>query len=126
MPEIQLANLPFLFYFLCVIIHSILKLALHHTTNHAHLHGLLNPATLDLLQGILGSFVSHYHQAEMAAKQREEEEASLYKYRSRSHGDGMTDEQLEEKELRESFPSFEKVCWIFFLYLVLKRISVIC
>lgn len=53
--------------------------------------------------------MSHYHQAEEAARQREDEEASLYKFKSRSHGDGMTDEQLEEKELRESFPSFEKV-----------------
>ncbi|XP_030850211.1 midasin [Strongylocentrotus purpuratus] len=90
------------------LMHSILKLALHHTTNHTTLHGQLTPSTLDLLHGIMKSFVSHYHQAEEAARQREDEEASLYKFKSRSHGDGMTDEQLEEKELRESFPSFEK------------------
>nr|XP_054753628.1 midasin-like [Lytechinus pictus] len=90
------------------LMHSILKLALYHTTNHTTLHGQLTPVTLDLLHGIMGSFVSHYHRAEEAARQREEEEASLYKYKSRSHGDGMTDEQMEEKELRESFPSFEK------------------
>ncbi|XP_071480621.1 midasin-like [Diadema antillarum] len=88
--------------------HSILKISLHHTSNHARIRGHLDPTTLDLLQGILGSLVSHYHQAEQAAMQREEEEASLYKYKTRRHGDGMTDEQKEERELREQFPSFDK------------------
>ncbi|XP_072178223.1 midasin-like [Diadema setosum] len=88
--------------------HSILKISLHHTANHARICGRLDPTTLDLLQGILGSLVSHYHQAEQAAMQREEEEASLYKYKTRRHGDGMTDEQKEERELREQFPSFDK------------------
>lgn len=36
-------------------------------------------------------------------------EHSLYRYRSKSHGKGLTEEEEEEKEFRRRFPLHEKV-----------------
>ena len=50
-----------------------------------------------------------WDEEESRKRQREKEETNLYRNRSRMHGDGLTEEEQEEKDFRRSFPRFHKV-----------------
>ena len=55
------------------------------------------------------ALVNTWDEEESRKRQKEKEEASLYRNRSRMHGDGLTEEEQEEKDFRRSFPRFHKV-----------------
>ena len=69
----------------------------------------MDPKALQDIFSILDSIVASWRLAQDVVKRKEEEAASLYKFKSKTHGDGLTDEQREEREFRQRFPSFEKV-----------------
>ncbi|XP_022106838.1 midasin-like isoform X2 [Acanthaster planci] len=87
---------------------SLLQLSLVRARHQALLAGFLEPKTLQGILSILDHIVVAWRQAEDAARRREAEEASLYKYKTKTHGDGLTDEEREDRDFRQSFPSFEK------------------
>ena len=53
--------------------------------------------------------MNSWDEEESRRRQKEKEEASLYRNRSRIHGDGLTEEEQEEQDFRRSFPRFHKV-----------------
>ncbi|XP_070579649.1 LOW QUALITY PROTEIN: midasin-like [Ptychodera flava] len=87
---------------------KLLKVALLHTCNHALQRGQFEEKTLELLKQLLDAVVTSWKEAEEEARRKEEEEAQLYKYRVKEHGDGLTEEEREEQEFRRSFPTFHK------------------
>ena len=87
--------------------------ALLQVLNHSIISGSLDSNTVSWIHKSLASFVSAWHKAEEKAKQDEEEAASLYKFKARTHGDGMTDDEREEQEFLRSFPSYQQVGRLF-------------
>ncbi|XP_077869169.1 midasin [Saccoglossus kowalevskii] len=87
---------------------KLLKIAVLHTKNHAILKGRLDKQTLELLTQLLGTLVESWKQTEELARLKEEEDAQLFKYKSKLHGDGLTEEEREEKEFKKSYPTFHK------------------
>ncbi|XP_038059884.1 midasin-like [Patiria miniata] len=87
---------------------SLLQLSLFRARTQALLAGCLGPDSLQAILTVLDSITVSWRQAEDAARRRQEEQASLYKYKAKTHGDGLTDEERDEREFRQSFPSFEK------------------
>ena len=59
---------------------------------------------------ILEMFVLSWQQEEQRKKEAEEEQASLYRFKSQVHGDERSENERLEAEFRESFPLFEQVC----------------
>ncbi len=53
--------------------------------------------------------MNEWDEQEKRAREKEQEEASLYRSRTRLHGTGLTEDQQEEREFRRSFPSYHKV-----------------
>lgn len=68
----------------------------------------LNHETLKSLNQILGRFVLSWRQQEELRSQKEAAD-SLYKYRTKVHGDERDNDAIEEDEFRETFPSFQQV-----------------
>ncbi len=77
--------------------------------NHLQNTGNLDMRSIAVLSHILGLYVNSWQTAEETRKQRELEQESLYKFRSKTHGTDLTEEQQEYVEMREAFPTFEKV-----------------
>lgn len=51
--------------------------------------------------------MNEWDEQERRHREQEQLEASLY--RSRQHGSGLTEEELEEREFRQKFPNFNEV-----------------
>uniref|UniRef100_A0A8W8MR76 Midasin n=1 Tax=Magallana gigas TaxID=29159 RepID=A0A8W8MR76_MAGGI len=75
--------------------------------NSALMRKELNHETLKSLNQILGRFVLSWRQQEELRSQKEAED-SLYKYRTKVHGDERDNDAIEEDEFRETFPSFQQ------------------
>ena len=50
-----------------------------------------------------------WQQEEEARKAKEEDEASMYKYKSQVHGDERSEEEQLEAELKATFPQYQQV-----------------
>ncbi|KAH0622150.1 hypothetical protein JD844_024188 [Phrynosoma platyrhinos] len=61
-----------------------------------------------LTQEQLLVIVNEWDEQEHRAQEEEERKNSLYKYRNKSHGSGLTEEEEEEREFRRTFPLHEK------------------
>lgn len=61
------------------------------------------------LTKILEMYVLSWQQAEEKRKLQEEEQASLYRYKSQVHGDERSEEEKLETEFQENFPQFTQV-----------------
>ncbi|KAJ8039371.1 Midasin [Holothuria leucospilota] len=85
-----------------------LKLSLLHVANHIQMVRAIDDSSWQSLQSILGTFVEWWHKAEEERKRKEEEEASLFKYKKQTHGSDEKPEDEEEKDLKKTFPSYEK------------------
>jgi len=66
-------------------------------------------ANVELLNDILQHFVRMWSQSEEARKEREEREQSLYRYQTQTCGDGLNEDERDEKDIKSRFPSFEHV-----------------
>ena len=76
--------------------------------NSALIRKELSSETTKSLHQILGRFVLSWKQQEELRRQKEAEEG-LYKYRVKVHGDDRDNEEIEEEEFRQNFPSFQQV-----------------
>ncbi|TRZ01341.1 hypothetical protein DNTS_001208 [Danionella cerebrum] len=70
--------------------------------------GHLSAGTKKLFRHICQAIVNEWDEQEKRAREKEQEESSLYRNRSRLHGTGLTEDQQEEREFRSSFPSYHK------------------
>ncbi|CAH1229365.1 MDN1 [Branchiostoma lanceolatum] len=89
-------------------VESLLHSALLLVRNHSLQTGQLTGTTLQLLRHILQSYVLQWQEGREQDKEKEQEEASLYKWKSKTHGDSLTEEQQEEREIRQQFPGYEE------------------
>jgi hemerythrin superfamily protein len=72
--------------------------------------GNLNSWTLSQLRSIFDRYSNLWHEMEQCRLQREIEEKSLYRYRTETFGDSLTEEQRDENQIKSRFPSFYDVC----------------
>ncbi|KAK3603576.1 hypothetical protein CHS0354_028005 [Potamilus streckersoni] len=88
------------------IFFRLLQSSLLHVRNEALLRGEVTEDLLSTLSIILRLVISSWEAAEDRRRRAEEENASLYRYKSQTHGDERNDEAIEEEEFRESFPVY--------------------
>ncbi|XP_014672453.1 PREDICTED: midasin-like [Priapulus caudatus] len=87
---------------------KILMTSLEHTKNDAMDSGALTQRNLKMLCCLFGKFAQEWRRQEEAAKIKEQVDASLFKYKSQTHGQELTEEQQDEVEFRKRFPEFHK------------------
>lgn len=87
----------------------ILKLSLTLLKSHAIMRQSLDPAAATALDQLLQIYVRSWQVAETKRKEKEAEKESLYKYKDRKHGDGSTEEQRDQREIQQLFPTFQQV-----------------
>jgi len=66
---------------------------------------------VELLNAIFHQFVELWSKQDEARKEREAEEQSLYRYRTQTCGDGLNEDERDEKDIATRFPSFEQVSY---------------
>ena len=99
------------------MLEKVLLLAQNHVVNTK----ILDADTITLLSQVFGLYANSWQTTLDEKREKAAEKESLYKYKSQIHGTELTEEQQEEIEIREAFPSFEEVSFssvfIFFLNL---------
>ena len=81
-----------------------------HIQNEALVRGELSDDLRMTLTQILEVFVLSWQQEQQRLRDKEEEEASIYRFKSQVHGDDRSEEERLEQEFRDNFPLFEQVC----------------
>jgi UV DNA damage repair endonuclease len=76
--------------------------------HHAVIKQNLDASTHTALQHLLHAFVKSWHAAEARRKAKEAEKESLFKYKETVHGDESTQEERDQREIKQLFPSFDK------------------
>ncbi|XP_078068621.1 midasin [Mustelus asterias] len=69
--------------------------------------GDLDQASLQLFRHLCQAMVNAWNEQEECRRVKEEQEASLYKYKSKQHVSGLTEED-EENEFKQNFPQYNK------------------
>uniref|UniRef100_A0A8C6J801 Midasin n=1 Tax=Melopsittacus undulatus TaxID=13146 RepID=A0A8C6J801_MELUD len=92
----------------CPTLEQLLVSALLHLQCHVLFRGEMDQKSLQLFRHLCQAIVNEWDEQERRAQEREAMEHSLYRYRSKSHGKGLTEEEEEEKEFRRRFPFHEK------------------
>ncbi|WAR08077.1 MDN1-like protein [Mya arenaria] len=87
---------------------SILLGCLHHLVLEAETRGQLTSNLVVTLTLILDMYVLAWQQEEEARKVKEQEEASLYRYKSQVHGDERSEEEQIEAEFLHNFPTYKQ------------------
>ena len=77
--------------------------------NHVANTKTLDAEAIALLSRVFSLYANSWQATIDAKKEKEVEKESLYKYKSQTHGTELTEEQLEEIEIRQTFPSFDQV-----------------
>jgi membrane protein involved in colicin uptake len=67
----------------------------------------MTPACLHILTDLLTLSATTWQQQEAEARRRDEEKSSLYRYKS--HGEELKEEERDEVERRQMFPTYEQV-----------------
>ena len=70
------------------------------------------------LTHVLDLFVKAWQDQEDSRRRKEEEDASLYRYKDQTHLDERTEEEKEEEDFREAFPSFQDVSKYLLLFII--------
>jgi len=71
-------------------------------------------SNIELLNKIFHKFVQLWRQQEKAKREREADEQSLYRYHTQTCGDGLNEDERDERDIATRFPSFEHVSYITF------------
>ena len=97
----------FAFYLFCCMFYRFVRLSLLNVRIHSLQHGFLDQKTHQALNSILVIFLDKWRIYQEQERQREEEEGRLFKYKDRSHGSNMSEEEENELAVRRAFPSFD-------------------
>ncbi|KAM8954164.1 midasin [Pelodytes ibericus] len=92
----------------CLTKEQLLVNGLLYLRSHVLSKGEMDLKSLDLFRHICQAIINEWEEQEEGAREREQQESSLYKYRSKSHGPELTEDEEEEKEFRERFPLYEQ------------------
>ncbi|XP_015771488.1 PREDICTED: midasin-like [Acropora digitifera] len=87
--------------------YRVVRLSLLNVQIHSLKHGFLDQKTHQALNSILVIFLDKWRIYQEQERQREEEEGSLFKYKDRSHGSNMSEEEENELAVHRVFPSFD-------------------
>uniref|UniRef100_A0A8C5QIK7 Midasin n=1 Tax=Leptobrachium leishanense TaxID=445787 RepID=A0A8C5QIK7_9ANUR len=90
----------------CLTKEQLLVNGLLYLRSHVLCKGEMDPKALDLFRHICQALVNEWDEQVKCAHEKEQQESSLYKYRSKSHGTGLTEDEEEEREFRKRFPLF--------------------
>lgn len=85
----------------------VLRLSLLHVQNHSARHGFLDGETRHALKSILGIFLDQWKIFKEQERQREEEEGSLFKFKNKTHGSNLTEDEENRRSVSRAFPSFD-------------------
>ena len=87
--------------------HRVLRLSILHLRNHAVQHGFLDGKIYHALTTILAIFLDKWRVFQEQEKKREEEEGSLFKFKNKTHGSSLTEDEENRKAVSKTFPSFD-------------------
>ena len=93
----------------------LLRTSLMLTCNHAAVSSSLSPQALATLHHLLQLHVASWQQQEDERRRKEAEKESLYKYKT--HGDSLTEEQRDQRDIQKYFPTYDQVMNSFRLYI---------
>lgn len=100
--DICLLNFPFL----CISC-RILRLSMLHLRNHSIQHGFLDSKMYQAVASILAIFLDKWKIFKEQEREREEEDGSLFKFRNKSHGSSLTEDEENKMALSKAFPTFD-------------------
>ncbi|XP_063773055.1 midasin [Pseudophryne corroboree] len=92
----------------CLSKEQLLVNGLLYLRSHVLSKGDMDEKSLNLFRHICQAIINEWDEQEQTARERDKEESSLYKYRSKSLGSGLTEGQEEEKEFQMRFPLYEQ------------------
>ena len=78
-----------------------------HIQRHSSQHGYINSQIHSTLNSVLAIVLEKWKLAKEQEKQREEEEESLFKFRNKSHGSNVSEDDENKKAVTEAFPNYE-------------------
>ncbi|XP_054617732.1 midasin isoform X2 [Dunckerocampus dactyliophorus] len=70
--------------------------------------GQFSPMAWNTFTHICQALVNEWDEMEKNQREREQQEACLYRSSSQLHGTGLTEDQQEERDFRRQFPQFDK------------------
>ncbi|KAE8602908.1 hypothetical protein XENTR_v10014171 [Xenopus tropicalis] len=91
----------------CLTKEQLLVNSLLYLRSHVLSKGEMDQKSLKLFRHICQAIINDWDEQEEAERQRQKQESSLYKYRTKSHGEALPDNE-EEREFRKRFPLHEK------------------
>ncbi|XP_053143364.1 midasin isoform X2 [Hemicordylus capensis] len=92
----------------CLTQEQLLVNALLYLRCHVLAKGEMDHKSLQLFRHLCQVIINEWDEQEHQAQKEEDQKNSLYRYRTKSHGTGLTEEQEEEQEFRMKFPLHEK------------------
>ncbi|XP_031820381.1 midasin [Sarcophilus harrisii] len=92
----------------CPTQEQLLMNALLYLRSHVFCKGEMDQKTLMLFRHICQEIINEWDEQERCAQEKAEQENSLYRYKNKSHGTGLSEEEEEEREFRKRFPLHEK------------------
>ena len=75
--------------------------------NHSIQHGFVDSKMYQAVASILAVFLEKWKVFKEREKEREEEEGSLFKFRNKSHGSSLTEDEENKIALSQAFPTFD-------------------
>ena len=85
------------------------KCALVHLNNHVVASNNLDVDSLTSLQTLLDHVTCVWQEQQLETRLKDAEQESLYKYKARTHGSDLTEDEQELKDLHQQFPTFHQV-----------------
>ena len=87
--------------------HRILRLSLLLVRTHSIQHGFLDSKIHQALNSILAIFLDKWKIFKEQERQLEEEEGSLFKFKNKSNGTSLSEEEERKQAVSRAFPSFD-------------------
>ena len=85
----------------------VLRLSMLNLRNHSIQHGFLDGKLYRAVVTILEIFLDKWKIFKEEERQREEEEGSLFKFKNKTHGVGLSEEEENKAGVSKAFPSFD-------------------
>lgn len=101
-----LRNLTAHDYYLSLV-PRVLQTSLIRIQSYAAQQGYINRDVRTAVSGILTTYLNMWQLAKEQEKQRQQEEGSLYRFRTKTHAADLDDDVQNEKAFSEAFPNFD-------------------
>ena len=95
-------------FFLIISSLRILRLCLLLVRNHSIQQGFVDVKIRRALNSILKVFLEKWRIFKEKEKEREDEEGSLFKFKNKSHGPSLSEDEENKQAVSKAFPSFDR------------------